>query len=147
MCVSLRGPLFNSNNKNNIFFLSVSNKLLSLTACSPDWKQLLLHYNEYALWRHQMETFFALLAICVGNSPVTVELMFSLICAWINGLVNKGEAGDLRRHRAHYDVAVMITYISRLSLYICPVCHIVCICFTTHTKHRYSQTLLIAESN
>ena len=34
-------------------------------------------------------------------------LMFSLICAWINGWVNKREAGDLRRHRAHYDVIVM----------------------------------------
>ena len=42
-------------------------------------------------WRHQMETFSALLAICAGNSPVTGEfpsqrsvtrsLMFSLICA------------------------------------------------------------------
>ena len=27
-------------------------------------------------------------------------LMFSLIFAWINGYVNNGEAGDLRRHRA-----------------------------------------------
>ena len=34
-------------------------------------------------------------------------LMFSLICARINGWVNNGEAGDLRRHRAHYDVIVM----------------------------------------
>ena len=34
-------------------------------------------------------------------------LMFSLICAWINGWVNNGEAGDLRRHRTHYDVTVM----------------------------------------
>ena len=34
-------------------------------------------------------------------------LMFSLICTRINGLVNNGEAGDLRRHRAHYDVNVM----------------------------------------
>ena len=40
-------------------------------------------------WRHQMETFSALLAICAGNSPV------------------HGEAGDLRRHRTHYDVDVM----------------------------------------
>ena len=30
-------------------------------------------------------------------------------CDWINGWVNNGEAGDLRRHRAHYDVTVMIT--------------------------------------
>ena len=36
-------------------------------------------------------------------------LMFSLIWARINGWVNNGEAGDLRRHRAHYDVTVMIT--------------------------------------
>ena len=34
-------------------------------------------------------------------------LMFSLICARINGWVNNGEAGHLRRHRAHYDVTVM----------------------------------------
>ena len=34
-------------------------------------------------------------------------LMFSLICARINGWVNNGEAGDLRRHRLHYDVIVM----------------------------------------
>ena len=34
-------------------------------------------------------------------------LFFSLICAWINGWVNNRKAGDLRRHRAHYDVTVM----------------------------------------
>ena len=37
-------------------------------------------------------------------------LMFSLICAWINEWVNDREAGDLRRHSAHYDVIVMIIY-------------------------------------
>ena len=31
-------------------------------------------------------------------------LMFSFICAWMNGSVNSREAGDLRRHRAYYDV-------------------------------------------
>ena len=35
-------------------------------------------------------------------------LMFSLICARINCWVNNREAGDLRRHRAHYDVIVMV---------------------------------------
>ena len=34
-------------------------------------------------------------------------LMYSLVCAWINGLVNNREAGDLRRHRAHYDIIDM----------------------------------------
>ena len=69
-------------------------------------------------WRHQMETFSALLAICAGNSPVPVNsplkgqwrgaLMFSLICTRINGWVNNGDAGDLRLNRSHYDVTVMI---------------------------------------
>ena len=35
-------------------------------------------------------------------------LNFYLICSWINGWVNNGEAGDLRRHGAHYNVTVMI---------------------------------------
>ena len=35
-------------------------------------------------------------------------LVFSLICAWINGWVNNRESGDLIRHRDHYDVTVMI---------------------------------------
>ena len=34
-------------------------------------------------------------------------LMFTLICARINGWVNNCKAGDLRRKRAHYDVIVM----------------------------------------
>ena len=34
-------------------------------------------------------------------------LIFSSICARINGRVNTREAGDLRRHHAHYDVTVM----------------------------------------
>ena len=34
-------------------------------------------------------------------------LMFSLVCAWINGWVNSHEAGDLRRHHTHYDIIVM----------------------------------------
>ena len=68
-------------------------------------------------WRHQMETFSALLAICAGihRSPVNsphkgqwrVALMFSLICVWINGWVNNREAGDLTHYRAYYDVTVM----------------------------------------
>ena len=68
-------------------------------------------------WRHQMETFSALLAICAGNSPVPGEFPTQrpvtrsfdifLICVWINGWVNNRETGDLRRHRAHYDITVI----------------------------------------
>ena len=61
-----------------------------------------------------MEKYSALLALCAGNSPVagefppqmpvTQSLIFPLIYNWINGWVNTRDAGDLRRHRAHYDV-------------------------------------------
>ena len=57
------------------------------------------------------------LSVCAGNSPVPVNsrhkcqwrgaLMFSFICVWMNDWVNNREAGDLRRHRGHYDVNVM----------------------------------------
>ena len=70
-------------------------------------------YHIASWWRHQMETFSALLAIFVWGIPRTkasvVELLiFSLICAWINGWVNNGGAGDLRLHRAHNDVPVIL---------------------------------------
>ena len=46
-----------------------------------------------------------------AKSPHKVQwrkaLMFSFICAWINGWVSNREAGDLIRHRAYYDVIVM----------------------------------------
>ena len=35
------------------------------------------------------------------------SFMFSLIYAWTNGCANHCDAGDLRRHRTHYDVTVM----------------------------------------
>ena len=64
-----------------------------------------------------METLSALLAICAGNSPVTGEFPaqrsvtksfnVNLDLRWINRWVNTREADDLRRHRAHYNVAVM----------------------------------------
>ena len=65
-----------------------------------------------------METFSALLALCAGDSPVTVEFpaqkpltrsfdfFFGLRLS--NGWVNNREADDLRRHSAHYDVTVML---------------------------------------
>ena len=46
-----------------------------------------------------------------ANSPNKGQwrgaLMFSLICAWINGWVNNRKAGDLRHHCVHYDVTIM----------------------------------------
>ena len=65
-----------------------------------------------------MEPFSALLALCMGNSPVPVNsphkgqwrgaLMFSLIYVWLNDWVNNRDAGDLKRQRGHYDVNIII---------------------------------------
>ena len=68
-------------------------------------------------WCHPMESCSASLALRAGNSPVTGEfptqspvtrsfdVLFDLRLN--NGWVNNRDAGDLRRHRAHYDVTVM----------------------------------------
>ena len=37
---------------------------------------------------------------------------FYLICAWINGLGNNRDAGDLIRHRAHYKAIIMQSLLS-----------------------------------
>ena len=76
--------------------------------------------QKQSWWRHQMETFSALPAICARNSPVTGEFLAQrpvtrsfdvfFYLRWINGYVNNGEAGDLRRHHIHYDVTVMIQF-------------------------------------
>ena len=95
----------------------------------PHWKSNFPPWRRHAsCWRHHVETFFTLLALCEGNSPVTGEvpsqgpvtrrLMFSLICAWRNGWANHRVAGDLRRHRAHYDFTATFRLCVSSSLYI-----------------------------
>ena len=43
-----------------------------------------------------------------SQRPTTWAWIFC-ICAWTNGLANNRDPGDLRRHRAHYDVTVMLS--------------------------------------
>ena len=79
------------------------------------WLACVSFASNFTWWRHQMETFSALLSLCVRNSPVTGEFpsqrlvtrSFDVFCAWINSWVNNCMADDLRHHRAHYDVIVM----------------------------------------
>ena len=70
-------------------------------------------------WRHLMENFRRYWPFVrrIHRLPVDSPhkgqwrgaLMFSLIFAWTNGRANNRDAGDLRRHRAHYYVTVMFT--------------------------------------
>ena len=44
------------------------------------------------------------------TKPVMRASFFSLACAWSNGWVKNADAGDSRRHRAHHDVTVMLSF-------------------------------------
>ena len=80
------------------------------------WRWYLTSFATAKWWRHQMESFPRYWRFVRGirrssaNSPHKGQwqiLMFSLICARINGWVNSREAGNLRRHHAHYDIIVV----------------------------------------
>ena len=70
-------------------------------------------HDDVIKWKHFLRYWPFVWGIhrSTANSPHKGQwrgaLIFSLICVWINGWVNNREAGDLRRHRAHYDVIVM----------------------------------------
>ena len=82
---------------------------------------LLLHYDVIK-WEHFPRYWSFVRGI--HRSPVNSQhkgqwrgaLKFSLICAWMNGWVNNGEAGDFRNHHAYYDVTVMVIINSNQSL-------------------------------
>ena len=118
----------------NVFLKGISSHLNITFTCSSGLTNTLYDCTR---WRHQMETFSALLAICAGSSPVTGEFPaqrpltrnfdVSFFCAGISGLVNNREAGDLRRHRAHYDVIVKRLYNWNCSSYkLCPAAGRIC---------------------
>ena len=72
--------------------------------------------DDVSKWKHfpRYWPFLRGIHLSLVNSPQKGQwreaMMFSLICAWINGWVNNREAGDLRRHRAHYNVIVLPMY-------------------------------------
>ena len=98
-----------------------------------------------AWWRHQMETFSALLALCEGNPPVTggfpsqrsatesFDVFFDLRLN--KRLSNNRDTGDLRRHRSHHDVTVMgCQFFTRWSpaLWVCPTFQKVFLCINLY---------------
>ena len=73
-----------------------------------------LDHDDFIKWKHfpRYWPFVRGIHRSLVNSPHKGQwrgaLVLSLICAWINGWVNNREAGDLRRHSAHYDVTLTI---------------------------------------
>ena len=90
--------------------------LTRLYNCSLAWRMLLSankQHDDVIKWKHfpRYWPFVRGIHRSPVNSPHKGQwrgaLMFTLICARINGWVNNREAGDLRRYRTHYDVIVM----------------------------------------
>ena len=77
---------------------------------------ILATYDDVMKWKH-FPRYWPLVR-GIHRSPVNSPhkgqwrgaLMFSSIYAWINRWVNNREAGDLRHHRAHYNVIVMLAF-------------------------------------
>ena len=71
-------------------------------------------YDDVIKWKHfpRFWPFLREILRSPANSPHKGQwrgaLMFSLIFARMDGWVNNREAGNLRRHRAHYDDIVML---------------------------------------
>ena len=103
----------------------------------------------------KMEPFSASLALCEGNPPALHKdqwrgaLMFSLMCTWTNGWANNRDAGDLRRHRLHNDVTLMVCRVSiyhaRGLIVLCFVVVVILVptAFTRRPPH-YSDVIMTA---
>ena len=76
-------------------------------------------HNDVIKWMHcpRYWPFVRGIHRSTGNSPHKGQwrgaLIFSLICAWLNGWTNNRDGGDLRRHRAPLDV-IVVTYLLRI---------------------------------
>ena len=91
------------------------------------YKQFWCYLIDMLWWRHGMETFFALLALCEGihRSPVDSlhkgqwrgALMFSLICVWVRSSLRYTQYGDqfgvfiANYQRPHYWRPILRTHI------------------------------------
>ena len=92
-----------------------TNSMLLLTACIRNLlsRKICCTYDDVIKWKH----FPCYWPFVRGIHRTQIDypqqgqwhgaLMFSLICDW-NGWANNRDAGDLRRHRPHHYVTVMI---------------------------------------
>ena len=106
VCVYISGYAIDS-----VMFTIVSFSAMETSFSSPASPKVV--HDDAVKWKHfpRYWTFVQGIHRSPVNSPHKSQwrgaLMFSLICAWINGWVNNREAGDLRRHCADCDVTVM----------------------------------------
>ena len=94
--------------------VSIKYHIPQMHSCCMDFSRIFKTHDDVIKWKHfpRYWPFVRGIHWSPVNSPHNGQwrgaLMLSLICARINDWVNNGEAGDLRRTCAHYDVIVMI---------------------------------------
>ena len=77
-----------------------------------NYSGIVIHHDDVIKWKHFPRNWQFVRGIHRSpvNSPHKGQwggaLMFPFICAGMNAWVNNREAGDLKRHRTHYDVTV-----------------------------------------
>ena len=117
----------------DIFFCVSLNKPLNKESSAGDWRyhdarvmSLMENtHNGVNKWKCFPRWWFFVRGIhrWPVNSPHKGQwrgsLMFSLICARTNDWVTNRDAGDLRRHRAHYDVIVMNGPVAYITTFYC----------------------------
>ena len=90
----------------------------------------LVVHDDIIKWKHFLHYWSFVQGIHWSpvNSPHKGQWCGALICTWINGWINNGEAGDLRHHRTHYDVTITCCQIACLIVYY--TCHfcVICLC-------------------
>ena len=96
-----------------------------MTSCGIQVRTTSQEHADVIKWKHFQRYWPFVRGIyrSTVNSPHKGQrrgaLMFSLICARINGWVNNGEAGELRRYRPHYDVTVMKCWRYLFLIWVC----------------------------
>ena len=117
---------------------------LAFITTSVPFSRAATQWNDYVIkWKHFPR--YWLFVRGIHLSPVISPhkdrwrgtLMFPLFCAWTNRWVNNRDAGDLRRHRAHYDVILMKHHYPKQACYSMLILktHKLNICFCTFCKY------------
>ena len=109
-------------------------RMVQIVLSSHQWyyenHPMSIHHYDVIKWRHFpcYWPFVRGIHRSSVNSPHKGQwrgaLVFSLVCARINGWVNNHEAGDLRRYRGHYDVTVMENRLISSIVGDCPLWHV-----------------------
>ena len=97
----------------------------TIKVINSNWNGEFFRHDDVIKWNHFCVTgplcgeFTGLTGEFPELSSVTRSFDVFFICVWINDWVNNREVGDLNRHRAHYDVIVMVFGFTWIKVY-CP---------------------------